>query len=241
MALLLVLKVSKAGCCEQKHAASPLKHSFWMVIPGGRTIYGTLPSSHPYPMAKARGSLSNSSPEGVARVKPLCFPLPPGEFLQHMVQMLEGLCLLWILHSHHLLGIYLPRTRLLCIWEIPYGNIASHLMHPHRKRAWCALPCTVTENFYPVCVTSPKQPGQSGHSNAHGSAAQLRQSVGHLPQAWLCTSSTFRCAGQLWGNCFLWPAQGWSYCCWTSPCLGRWPKSDYAFRRKCILEVPDIW
>lgn len=128
MALLLVLNVSRAGCYEQKHAASPLKNFFGKMIPGGRTIYGTLPSSHPYPWQRQEAACPTPPPECVSGVKPLHFPLPPGEFLQCMVHMLTGLCLLWILHSHHLLGIYLPRTRLLCIWEIPYGNMASHLV-----------------------------------------------------------------------------------------------------------------
>lgn len=119
------------------------------------------------PWQRQEAARPTPPPECVSGVKPLHFPLPPGEFLQHKVRMLVGFCLLWILYYHHLLGIYLPRTRLLYIWEIPYRNVTCAI---HNKRATCTLPCTVTESFYPVCVTSPKQPGQFGHSNAHGSA-----------------------------------------------------------------------
>lgn len=49
------------------------------------------------------------------------------------------------------------------------------------------------------------------------------QSIGHIPQAWLCTS----------GEWFSIASTGLSYCCWTSPCLGtlgRLPKSNFPFR-----------
>lgn len=43
-------------------------------------------------------------------------------------------------------------------------------------------------------------------------------------------------APQLWGDCFLQPAQDQSYCCWlcwTNPCpetLERWPNATFSFR-----------
>lgn len=48
----------------------------------------------PSPWRRGEAARPAPPPECVSGVKPPHFPLPPGEFLQQVVRMLVGLCLL---------------------------------------------------------------------------------------------------------------------------------------------------
>lgn len=192
MALLLVLDVSRAECCEQKYSFS-LKLSLWDAD-SRRQDYLCYTSFSSLPQKWETASPA-TPPKCISGIKHLYFPHPPGGFLQHVVRMLAGLCLLWILYSHRLLGIYLPRARPLYIWEIPNGNMASHLAQFIGKEP--DVPCHARWQRISSLCTKAARTVWAHQCLWISCLAQIEYE--HIPQAWLCTDSTINeCALQLW-------------------------------------------